>query len=336
MDQGAGGASRRAFLRSGIAAGAVAAWPRALASQPKPRVRFAYLQLGWAATEIIHKADLLGRRGWSADYTVVSGSPGGLVNAFAAKNVDAIDMSFALTAKMFEDGVPLRVTGVATALLGAVVRHQTSGIRSVEDLRGKKIAAVVGSSTFLDIRALIQRGYGVDIQHEARIVTAVSPPDLATLLARKDVEAMIGWQPISDLAVQNGFGVYLTKQIDLWRVATGRKADFPVHVCYLADPSFLDAHPWFPADLNAAQKDAVDIWYKDVPRAVEIVAEVTKLDKSVVEVAHRETVKMLHGLAPDQIETLIVQLRVMKDGGFLKAGIWENPDRVRREFFWHA
>jgi ABC-type nitrate/sulfonate/bicarbonate transport system substrate-binding protein len=327
---------RRAFLRTAAATGAVAAWPRGLGGQPQPRVRFAYLQLGWAATEIIHKADLLGRRGWAPDYTVVPGSPGGLVNAFAAGNVDAIDMSFALTAKMFEDGVPLRVTGVATALLGAVVRHRDSSIRSVEDLRRKTIAAVVGSSTFLDIRGLIRRGYGVDIQQEARIVTAASPPDLATLLARKDVEAMIAWQPISDLAVQKGFGVYLTKQIDLWRVATGRKTDFPVHVCYLVAPTFLDRHPSFPEALNAAQKDAVDIWYRDVPRAVEIVAEVTKIEKPVVEVAHRETVKMLHGLAPDQIETLIVQLGLMKEGGFLKADLWENPDRVRREFFWHG
>jgi ABC-type nitrate/sulfonate/bicarbonate transport system substrate-binding protein len=324
------------LLEAGVAAGVTAAWPWPLAAQPKPHVRFAYLQLGWAATEIIHKADLLGRRGWSVDYTVVPGSPGGLVNAFAARTVDAIDMSFALTAKMFEDGVPLRVTGVATALLGAVIRHRDSGIRSVEDLRGKKIAAVVGSSTFLDIRALIARGYGVDIQQEARIVTAASPPDLATLLARKDVEAMVGWQPISDLAVQKGFGMYLTKQIDLWRVATGRQTDFPVHVCYLAAPSFLERHASFPTDLNAAQKDAVDIWYRDVPRTVQIVAEVTRIEKPVVEVAHRETVKMLHGLAPDQIETLIVQLKLMKDGGFLKADIWENPDRVRREFFWHA
>jgi ABC-type nitrate/sulfonate/bicarbonate transport system substrate-binding protein len=328
--------SRRAFVRAGVAAGAMAGLPRRLASQPRPRVRFAYLQLGWAATEIIHKADLLGRRGYTVDYTVVPGSPGGLVNAFAARNVDAIDMSFALTAKMFEDGVPLRITGVATALLGAVVRHRDSPIRRVEDLRGKTIAAVVGSSTFLDIRALLRRGFGVDLQREARIVTAASPPDLATLLARKEVEAMIGWQPISDLAVQKGFGVYLAKQIDLWRVATGRKTDFPVHVCYLADPAFLARYPSFPADLNAAQKDAVDIWYTDVPRAVEIVAEVTRIDKPVVELAHRETVRMLHGLAPDQVETLLLQLKIMKDAGFLTADIWEDPDRVRRELFWRA
>ena len=80
----------------------------------------------------------------------------------------------------------------------------------------------------------------------------------------------------------------------------------------------------------------MDIWYKEAPRAIEIVAEVTKIEKPVLEVAHRETVRMLHGLTPDQIETLILQLRITKESGFLKSDIWDRPDRIRREFFWQA
>ena len=40
---------------------------------------------------------------------------------------------------------------------------------------------------------------------------------LATMLAKKDVDAIIAWQPISDQVVLRGDGVYLVKQIDLWR-----------------------------------------------------------------------------------------------------------------------
>src|SRR5919201_4326221 len=148
--------SRRAFIRTaGAAVAAAAAGPRRAGAQAaKGKVRFAYLQLGWAACEIIHKEDLLGKRGWQAEYNVVPGSPAGLVNTFAAGNVDAIDMSFALAAKMFEDQVPLKVTGVATAVLGAIVARKDAGITKVEDLKGRKVAAVVGTSTFFDIRAL--------------------------------------------------------------------------------------------------------------------------------------------------------------------------------------
>src|SRR3990172_7028666 len=326
---------RREFLKTGagVAAGVWLGRPPVLSAQGKGKVRLAYLQLGWAATEIIHKEDLLGKHGWSAEYSIVPGAPGPLLNQLASKNVDAIDMSFALAAKAFEDGVPLKVTGVATAVLGAIVARKDAGLSKVEDLKGRKIAAIVGTSTFFDIRALTLKGYGFDLQKDTQIVTATSPPDMVTLLGKKDVDAIIAWQPITDSVVFRGEGVYLTKQIDLWRKATGRLSGFPVHVCYLVHQEFLGKNAAIAKDLNDAQKDAVDIWYNKPQRAMEIVAEVTKLPRDVIQVAHKETVRMLHGLPDEQVDTLIAQLKINKEFGFLKSDIWDNPDRIRREFF---
>src|SRR5207247_3873745 len=138
-------------------------------------------------------------------------------------------MSFALAAKAFEDGVPLRVTGVATAVLGGIIARKDAGLSRVEDLKGKNVAAVLGTSTFFDIRALTLKGYGLDLQKDTQIVTATAPPDMVTLLAKKDVDAIIAWQPISDSVVLNGTGVYLAKQIELWRKATGPPSGLPVH-----------------------------------------------------------------------------------------------------------
>jgi len=333
--------SRRQFLRTtGGAAGALtagAAWPRRAAAQGgKGKVRFAYLQLGWAACEIVHREDLLGKRGWQAEYNVVAGSPAGLVNTFAAGNVDAIDMSFALTAKMFEDKVPLRVTGVATAVLGAIIARKDAGLKKVEDLKGRKMAAIVGSTAFFDIRTLILKAYGMDIQKDVEIVTAQGQPDMVNLLAKKDVDAMLSWTPTTDQVVFGGVGDYLAKQIDLWRKATGRQTGYPVHVCYLVNPSFIEKNPSFPKDLNDAQKDAVDVWYKNKGRAIEIVTDVTKLPREVVEYAYGQTVQMLHGLSDEQIDSLILQLKLTKESGFLKSDVWDNPERIKKEFFWRA
>ena len=328
---------RRAFLKAGVAAGAVLATRRLTHAQAsKGKVRFAYLQLGWAGPEIIHKEDLLGKHRWQAEYSVVPGSPVPLLNQLTSKNVDAIDMSFALAAKAFEDGAPVKVTGVATAVLGAIVARKDAGLAKVEDLKGRKVAAVVGTSTFFDIRALTLKGYGFDLQKDTQIVTATAPPDMATLLAKKDVDAIVAWQPISDSVVLSGQGVYLAKQIDLWRKATGRPAGFPVHVCYLVHNDFIAKNAAFPGDLNAAQKDAVDVWYNNPSRAKDIMVDVTKLPKDVIDVAYRETVRMLSGLPEEQVETLIAQLRINKEFGFLKSDIWEQPDRIRREFFHRA
>jgi len=325
---------RRHFLIGGAAGAAALAAPGVLRAQTgKGKVRFAYLQLGWAGPEIIHKEDFLGKHGWQAEYSVVPGSPVPLLNQLTSRNVDAIDMSFALAAKAFEDGAPVKVTGVATAVLGAIVARKDAGLTKVEDLKGRKVAAVVGTSTFFDIRALTLKGYGFDIQKDTHIVTATAPPDMATLLGKGDVDAIIAWQPISDSVVLAGQGVYLAKQIDLWRKATGRATGFPVHVCYLVHNDFVAKNAGFPADLNSAQKDAVDVWYNKPARAKEIMAEVTKLPRDVIDVAHRETVRMLSGLPDEQVDTLIAQLRINKEFGFLKSDIWEQPDRIRREFF---
>jgi ABC-type nitrate/sulfonate/bicarbonate transport system substrate-binding protein len=329
--------ARRQFLKVG--AGAAALWasgPRPAGAQGKGKVRLAYLQLGWAGTEIIHKEDLLGKQGWSAEYSIVPGSPGPLLNQLAAKNVDAIDMSFALAAKAFEDGVPLKVTGVATAVLGAIIARKDAGLGKVEDLKGRKVAAIVGTSTFFDIRALTLKGYGFDLQKDAQIVTATAPPDMVTLLGKKDVDAIIAWQPITDAVVLRGEGVYLAKQIDLWRKATGRTTGFPVHVCYLVHNDFLQKNPAIARDLNAAQKDSVDIWYGKPERAMEIVGEVTKLPKDVIQVAYKETVRMLSGLPDEQVDTLVAQLKINKEFGFLKSDLWDNPDRIRKEFFYRG
>src|SRR6266540_3144876 len=311
--------SRRAFLKAGAIGAAVVGAPSGLRAQGKGKVRLAYLQLGW-----------------QAEYSIVPGSPVPLLNQLTAKNVDAIDMSFALAAKAFEDGAPLKVTGVATAVLGAIVARKDSGLAKVEDLKGRKVAAIVGTSTFFDIRALTLKGYGFDLSKDAQIVTATAPPDMVTMLSQKDVDAIIAWQPITDSVVFRGEGVYLAKQIDLWRKATGRPSGFPVHVCYLASSEFIQKSPSFPRDLNEAQKDAVDIWYNKPARAMEIVAEVTKLPKDVIAIAHKETVRMLSGLPEEQIETLIAQLKINKEFGFLKSDIWDSPDRIRREFFYRA
>src|SRR5437763_260734 len=218
----------------------------------------------------------------------------------------------------------------------AKVEEALRSLPKVEDLKGRKVAAVVGTSTFFDIRALTLKGYGFDLQKDTQIVTATAPPDMVTLLGKGDVDAIVAWQPITDQVVLRGQGTYLVKQIDLWRKATGRPSGFPVHVCYLVHNDFLAKNPAIARDLNDAQKDAVDVWYNKPERAMEIVADVTKLPPDVIKVAHKETVKMLSGLPDEQVDTLIAQLKINKEFGFLKSDLWDNADRVRKEFFHHS
>src|SRR5437870_441844 len=85
---------------------ATSAW-----AQDKGTVRFAYLRLGWSATEIIQQEKLLEKRGWKVEWSVIDPIPG-LVNAFAAGHADVIDMSTVLAGRMFEQGQKVQIFGV--------------------------------------------------------------------------------------------------------------------------------------------------------------------------------------------------------------------------------
>ena len=102
------------------------------------------------------------------------------------------------------------------------------------------------------------------------------------------------------------------------------------------NPSFIEKHPAFPRDLNDAQREAVEIWNGNKAKAIDIATEITKMPRPVVEYAHGQTVQMLHGLSDEQIDTLVVQLKLIKETGFLKSDIWDSPDRIKKEFFWRG
>ena len=87
---------RREFLKAGVAGGVLVTTPSfARAQTAKGKVRLAYLQLGWAATEIIHKEDLLGKRGWQAEYSIVPGAPVPLLNQLGANDMSMASTFFA-------------------------------------------------------------------------------------------------------------------------------------------------------------------------------------------------------------------------------------------------
>ena len=41
-------------------------------------------------------------------------------------------------------------------------------------------------------------------------------------------------------------------------------------------------------------------------------------------------------LSDEQIDTLVAQLKLIKETGFLKSDVWDNPDRIKKEFFWRG
>ena len=304
-------AARRALAALAVLVlGVVAPSARA---QDKGTLRFAYLRLGWSGTEIIHQEKLLENRGWNVEWSVIDPIPG-LVNAFAAGHADVIDMSTVLAGRMFEQGQKVQIFGVTTGPTTYVLVPTDSPIRSVPDLKGRKLGAIPGSSAFQEMNAYTRQLYNVDLTKDVALVTGMTPPDLATLIGKGEVDSVVVWHPVVDSLLATRKFRVLTDQDTLWRQSTKRSGE-PVMVLYLTGADFARKHPEALRDINDAQREAVEIWHTRPDVAARAIVAVTRLPRDVVELAMRNTKKMLHGLTDDSVETILTQLRIARQHG---------------------
>lgn len=315
----------------GARPGATPAAPTAAATRPARAFKFAYLTLGWAGTEVIHKLDLLARRGWDIEWQSV-GPISGVVNAFASGQVSLADMSVTIAAQMHENGVKLKIVGAAVATLGAIVVPNDSPIGTVPDLRGRKLGGIPGSTTMQDINASVRKVHGVDLFTDSRFVQATAPPDLANLLLKGDVEAGVVWEPVtSQLSLTGRFRPLATQQ-ELWERASGVPGR-QVHVVYLTTPELAREFTSLVTDINQAQAEVADLWRRKDPAAIEAIVQVTQLPQDVVELALGQTTP-LHGLTDEHIRTMLAQLTLNRQyGTLLKSDLWLDPAKAREALF---
>jgi sulfonate transport system substrate-binding protein len=74
-----------------------------------------------------------------------------------------------------------------------IVARRSSGIRKVQDLRGKKIAATVNTSSLYFLREMLRKA-GMQLDTDAHFVN-MEGPDMPAALKRGDVDAIAMWEP---------------------------------------------------------------------------------------------------------------------------------------------
>jgi ABC-type nitrate/sulfonate/bicarbonate transport system substrate-binding protein len=327
-----------AIVVAGVAAAAIgplgvpsAAEAQAACSRDRT-YKFTYLQLGWSATEIIQQEGLLEKRGWRMEWQTV-GPISGLVNAFASGQSDIINMSAIIAGQMHENGVRLRIFGTAVGVLGSLVVPTNSPIREIPDLRGRKVGLIPGGTTTQDMNASSRVIYGLDLLTDTQAITATAPPDLAALLRRNDVDAILVWEPVTSQLVRSGDYRVLVSQQELWERATGSN-EIEVHVIYLTSPDLAQQCPELLGDINAAQREAYEIWQNQPQVAERAIAAVTRLPADDVRFAMANTRQVMYGLSDANMTTMLAQLKHNRDNGtLLRSDVWNDPERVRQELF---
>lgn len=137
------------------------------------------------------------------------------------------------------ENVPLKVLAIGIGLAHqpksdsdlAVVAHKDSGIKTLADLRGKRIAVATGTGLHEYIVAVLKDN---DISLDEVELINIAPTEKITALERQDVDAMVNWEPLTSQALLRVEGSYV--------VVEG--GDYIARQTFIAtSPDYLEKNP---------------------------------------------------------------------------------------------
>src|SRR6185503_3416437 len=131
-----------------------------------------------------------------------------MVNSMQKREVQIGDMSVTTFLKARHDGSPFTVIGFnmndANATNAddplAIVARKDSGIRQVEDLKGKRVGLARGQTSDEYLKMVLSRR-GMKYE-DVQIESIMAPPALATALAQGKVDAVVSWEPFNTLVLE--------------------------------------------------------------------------------------------------------------------------------------
>ncbi len=137
-----------------------------------------------------------------------------VVSALEAKQVQATFMIVPLAMKLREQGVPVKICYLGHRDGSEIVVAKNSKIRSLVDLKGKKVAipSLYSNQNFV-IHKLME-DYGMQAQDISFVV--LPPPDMPTSLASGAIDAYFVGEPFCAKAELDGIGRILYYARDVW------------------------------------------------------------------------------------------------------------------------
>jgi sulfonate transport system substrate-binding protein len=194
-------------------------------------------------------------------------------------NVGAIDVGFVGEAPpIFAQAAGARFVYVgndpAAPLAEALVVPKDSPLKSVADLKGKRVALNKGSNVhYLLVKLLEKHG----LRYGDITPVFLPPADARAAFEKGAVDAWAIWDP---------FLAAVEKQIGARQLAdgTGVVNDFNY---YLAETGYAQANPQVIAGLFANTQEAARFVQADLPRAAALIAPLQGLDPAVVEASLR-------------------------------------------------
>ena len=243
---------------------------------------------------------------------------GDLMTAMASGDVDVGYVGITPVLSSIAKGVPVKVISAAQTEGSGIVVAKDSGINSVSDLAGKKIATPGEASIQHMLLTYYLQQNGMSISDLK--VSSMKVPSMNDALKTDKIDGAITFEPYVSIAEKNGA-----------KVLAGSQDILPDHPCCVvaASDKFINDHPNETAKILEIHKNATDFINNNTDEAAGL------LPKDIVSDVEVEKMSMssfpfISGLNDTYKQDVMDFMNLEVDLGILKKPISEN------QIFWEC
>lgn len=252
-------------------------------AQDKPKIKVGSLTIPVFAPIVVN---ILKARGFDAahgfdleivKYPSISAYYAGL----ATGEVDALLGGPTYYQKLRLEGVPIKIISTGATLSDLVILTKDAGIKSIADLKGKKLAADMGSGQF-QVLSIYAKSKNIDLKKDVEVVNANFAVSRAQLAAGR-VDAAMVIEPIATMMKKQDPGLKtIFNANQAWQEMTGNTG---WELVYAMREDSIKRMPGAPKMFIAAMQDVANFLVKDPDAADKIAHDTTKLPPGVLKAA---------------------------------------------------
>lgn len=192
--------SRRTMIASLALAMSALTTPIAFAQQKEVTIAYQDMMVPWRyahATGVLEK-----ETGYKVNFRKFGGG-GDVIRAMASGQVHIGEAGSAPVASALSQGLPIELIWILDDIADAeaMVARKASGVKSVADLKGKKIGVPFTSTTHF--HTLVALEAAKVNPNDIRILN-MRPPEIAAAWQRGDIDATFIWNPVLDKVKADG------------------------------------------------------------------------------------------------------------------------------------
>ena len=277
------GLTRRAFTMGTAATLLGTSMASPSRADPRPKIRVGSLTLPVFAPIIVNIMKARGfdtKNGFQADVQVYP-SFSSYYAGLATGEIDTLIGGPTYFQKLRLEGVPLQIIATGATLADLVIVSKNPAIKSLADLKGKQLAADMGSGQF-QILSICARSIKIDLAKDMTLVNANFAVARAQLAAGRVDAAMI-IEPIATMMMRDDPKLKIIFNAnEAWKQLTG---DHGWELVYAMREDAIKKQPDAPKKFVAALQDVSTYLRSDPDGADKIAVETVKLPPGILKEA---------------------------------------------------